>query len=163
MAEEITKEVEGSGKAALLRLKPPRIALVLLLISVGLHFLLRNTLRWHFGCPACGLILIVLGFLLMIWAWQLFRRQETAICPTAAATALVDRGPFRVTRNPMYFGMTAMLAGCAWILGSLPALLAPLTFFLLMNTAFIPFEERRLSEIFGVPYLEYRNRVRRWI
>ncbi len=163
MAKETTKEVEAVGRAALLRLKPPRIALVLLLISVGLHFLLRNALPWHFGCLFCGLILIALGFFVMMWAWRMFRQRETAICPTSAATVFVDGGPFRVTRNPMYFGMTAMLAGCAWILGTLPALLAPLAFFLLMNAVFIPFEERRLSEIFGAQYVEYCGRVRRWI
>jgi protein-S-isoprenylcysteine O-methyltransferase Ste14 len=163
MAKEITKEVEGGGRAALLRLKPPRMALALMAISVGLHFLLRSTLPWHFGCLLCGLILIALGSLVMMWAWRLFRKKETAICPTSAATALVDRGPFRVTRNPMYFGMAAMLAGCTWILGSVPALFAPVAFFLLMNAVFIPFEERRMCEIFGAEYVAYCGRVRRWI
>jgi len=147
----------------LLQLKPPRIALVLLLIDIGLYFLLGNHVGWHFGNTVGGVALIVLGFLLMIWAWWLFRGRDTAICHTGAATVLVDRGPFRVTRNPMYLGMTAMLAGCAWILGTLPTLFAPAAFFLLMSTVFIPFEERRLSEIFGQQYTEYRRRVRRWL
>jgi protein-S-isoprenylcysteine O-methyltransferase Ste14 len=42
-----------------------------------------------------------------------------------------------------------MLAGYTWILGTLPALLGPAAFFLIMDTVFIPFEERRLLEIFG--------------
>jgi len=59
----------------------------------------------------------------------------------------------------MFFGMTAMLAGCAWILGTLPTLFAPIVFFLLMNAVFIPSEEQRMSEIFGQQYTEYRSRV----
>jgi len=164
MAETIIKEELGhSNRISLLRLKPPRIALVLLFIDIGLYFLLGNHVGWRFGSTVGGVALIVLGLLFMMWAWWLFRRRETAICHTGAATVLVDRGPFRVTRNPMYLGMTAMLAGCACILGTLPTLFAPAVFFLLMNSVFIPFEERRLSEIFGQQYTEYRRRVRRWL
>jgi len=163
MAEATREEVGKGSRMGLLRLKPPRIALVLLLIGTGLHFLSRNYVRWYFGCTVCGVALIVFGFLLMIWAWWLFRKRETAICHTAAATVLVDRGPFQFSRNPMYLGMTTMLAGCAWILGSLPALFAPAAFFSLMGAVFVPFEEQRMSEIFGQQYTEYRRRVRRWL
>jgi protein-S-isoprenylcysteine O-methyltransferase Ste14 len=63
----------------------------------------------------------------------------------------------------MYLGVTAMLAGCAWILGTLPAFVAPVGFFLVMNTVFVAFEERRLSEIFGEQYEKYCRKVRRWL
>ena len=49
----------------------------------------------------------------------------------------------------MYLVMTAILGGSAWTLGTLPALLAPVVFFLVMNAVFIPYEEQRLLEIFG--------------
>lgn len=163
MAEASREEVERSAKIGLLWLRPPRIALVLLLIDIALYSLLRNHIKWHFGCTVCGVALIVLGFLLMMWAWWLFRRRETAICHNGAATVLVDRGPFQFSRNPMYLGMTIMLSGCAWILGILPALFAPAAFFFLMAAVFVPFEEQRMSEIFGVQYTEYRQRVRRWL
>jgi protein-S-isoprenylcysteine O-methyltransferase Ste14 len=163
MAEANSEEVRTGVSMGLLRLKPPRIALVLLLINVGLHFLLRDHIGWHFGCAGCGIVLIALGFLVMIWAWWLFRKRDTAICHTGVATVLVDRGPFRFSRNPMYLGMTSMLAGCAWILGTLPTLFAPAAFFLLMNVAFIPSEEQRMSAIFGQRYTDYCRRVRRWL
>lgn len=137
--------------------------MVLLIAGIGLHFLFRNRLGVHFASPVFGIVFIILGFLTMTWAWWIFRRRDTAICPTATASVLVERGPFRVTRNPMYAGMTAILAGCVLILGSLPALFAPVAFFLLMNSVFIPFEERRLASIFGRQYAEYRSRVRRWL
>lgn len=148
MEEAIRKENLETG-INVLRLKPPRIAVMFLLIAIGSHFLLHNYARWHFGCVVCGVATVVLGFLLMMWAWWLFRTHETAICPTAEATILVDRGPFRVSRNPMYSGMTVMLAGCAWIFGTMPVFFAPIAFFLVMNNVFIPFEER--------------CRVRRWV
>jgi protein-S-isoprenylcysteine O-methyltransferase Ste14 len=163
MAEADGKEEALGNRLGLLGMRPPRIAVVLLLIGIGLHFLLRKELAWDFGCTICGGVLIMLGFLLMMWAWWLFRKRETAICPTGTAGVLVNVGPFRVTRNPMYLGMTAMLVGCAWILGTLPALFAPAAFFVLMNRVFIPFEERRLAEIFGAQYGEYRQQVRRWL
>lgn len=164
MGQTTEKEVaEPSNRTGLIRLKPPRIALVLLLADVGLHFSFPNQLGWQFGCIFCGLALIALGFIVMLWAWSLFRKQETAICPTAEAAALVEAGPFRITRNPMYLGITVMLLGVAWILGTLPMLFAPVAFFVLMNAVFVPFEEHRLSEIVGQRYAEYRRRVRRWL
>lgn len=164
MGETVEKEVaEASNRAGLIRLKPPRIALVLVLIDVALHYGFRNRFGRHFSCLFCGLTLIALGFVVMLWAWWLFRKRETAICPTASATVLVESGPFRVTRNPMYVGMTLMLLGAAWVLGTLPTLFAPVVFFVLMNTIFIPFEEQRLSTIFGQRYAEYSGRVRRWL
>jgi hypothetical protein len=58
----------------------------------------------RFGWPLCGLTVIGLGFIVMVWAWWLFRKRETAICHTAKSTALVAGGPFRGTRNPIVLG-----------------------------------------------------------
>ena len=163
MATAMERKIDTSHTIELIRFRPPRIAWVLLLIGTGLHFWLRDRLEWHFSSNVGGVSLIAGGFAVMMWAWWLFRKGETAIRPTDAASVLVDRGPYRWTRNPMYLGMTAMLGGCAWMLGTVPALVAPLGFFLAMNAVFVPFEERRLSEIFGQQFNAYRRCVRRWL
>jgi protein-S-isoprenylcysteine O-methyltransferase Ste14 len=137
--------------------------MALMLVSLGLHLFLERRLGPPLRSVAGGCVLIALGFLLMTWAWWLFRQRKTAICPTASASTMVDRGPFHFTRNPMYLGMALMLTGGSLILGSLPAFLAPAAFLLLMNAVFIPFEENRMSLLFGEQYASYRHRTRRWL
>jgi len=99
----------------------------------------------------------------MIWAWWLFQKVETAVCPTENSEVLVTSGIYRLTRNPMYLGMVLMMAGVALWFGTLPYYLATVLFFLVINQFFCPFEEQRLISTFGEQYAVYRRSVRRWV
>jgi protein-S-isoprenylcysteine O-methyltransferase Ste14 len=94
-----------------------------------------------------------------------FIRARTTINPLkpAAASALVNNGLYRHTRNPMYCGLLLILLGWATYLANVAALLC-LPLFVLYLTRFqiIP-EERVLAEKFGKPYAEYKARVPRWL
>ena len=147
----------------LVDVRPPQVAWLLLAASVGLHFALPKEYRLDFGCLACGIVAFVLGFIVMMWAWWLFRQSGTPIRPTDRASYMVTTGPFRFSRNPMYLGIVVMLFGIASWLGSWPMLIAPVGFFVLMSLVFIPYEEQRLREIFGEAYASYAERVHRWI
>ena len=105
----------------------------------------------------------VAGFTVMIWAWWLFQKAETAICPTADSQVLVTSGVYRLTRNPMYLGMVLMMAGMALWFGTLPYYLVVVLYFLVINEVFCPFEEERLVDTFGKEYSEYQRKVRRWV
>ena len=147
----------------LINVRPPQIAGLLLAVSAGLHFALPKAHRLDFACIACGVGAFVVGFLVMMWAWWLFRQSGTPIRPTDRASSLVTSGPYRFSRNPMYLGIVVMLLGIALWLGSWPMLIAPVGFFVFMSLVFIPYEEQRLRETFGDAYASYAQRVRRWI
>lgn len=147
----------------LIHVRPPQIAWGLLVVSVGLHFALPKEYRLNFVCIACGVVAFVWGFLVMMWAWWLFRQIGTPIRPTDRASSLVTSGPYRFSRNPMYLGIVVMLLGIALWLGSWPMLIAPVGFFVFMSLVFIPYEERRLLETFCDAYASYAQSVRRWI
>jgi protein-S-isoprenylcysteine O-methyltransferase Ste14 len=53
--------------------------------------------------------------------------------------------------------------GTATILSSLSAFIAPVIFFLVVNTIIIPFEENKLQKNFGIEYEKYKASVRRWL
>src|SRR5262245_30836681 len=114
----------------LINVKPPQIALLLLAAGAGVHSLLPPPYRGSFASPYGGAGLIVLGFGVMIWAWEWFRRSDTPIRPTDQAVVLVTSGPFRFSRNPMYLGIECMLLGVAVGMGSFPMLIAPIGFLL---------------------------------
>lgn len=113
--------------------------------------------------PRVGVVLIALGAALVLWcAWE-FRRAGTPIVPFLEPTALVARGPYRISRNPIYLGFTLSLTGVATLLGSSsPFVVLPL-FVWIIQRRFVEPEERLLEQRFGEVYRAYKAQVRRWI
>lgn len=110
-----------------------------------------------------GSVPLILGIALNLIADRAFKTFNTTVKPFEESTALVTTGVFRVTRHPMYLGMTLILIGLALFMGSLaPFFVAPV-FAVLMEQIFIKTEERMLEEKFGENWLNYRSKVRRWI
>ena len=110
-----------------------------------------------------GLLPIALGAGLNLAADGAFKARATTVKPFERSSALVVDGVFRFTRNPMYLGMTLILAGVATLLGSLSPLLVSLAFAALMQARFIRVEETTLAETFGAEWEAYAKRTRRWI
>jgi protein-S-isoprenylcysteine O-methyltransferase Ste14 len=110
-----------------------------------------------------GGTLFVMGAILAGWGLYLFHREQTTTVPGRVSARLVIWGPYRMTRNPMYVGLTLAYLGEAALQRQLwPLLFLPLVL-LYVNGAVIPLEEARLHETFGSEYEAYRARVRRWL
>jgi protein-S-isoprenylcysteine O-methyltransferase Ste14 len=83
--------------------------------------------------------------------------------PFDAPRRLVIRGPYRVVRNPMYLGATAVLAGTALYYGSAAVSIYTIVFWTAMHCRVIFSEEPILAQSFGREYFEtYRLRAGRW-
>jgi protein-S-isoprenylcysteine O-methyltransferase Ste14 len=110
-----------------------------------------------------GIVIAALGVVLDGWALALFLRAKTGVIPFSEAKALVERGPYRWTRNPMYLGMAAILLGFAIYLGSVTPFIVIPAFMGLIAERFIAPEEEMLEKAFGQAYAGYKARVRRWL
>ena len=111
-----------------------------------------------------GIVLAALGLAISFWAFSLFRREGTQINPTSETNnILVVRGPFRITRNPMYLGLVMLTFGIAFWVGSLPMFAVPFVVFATANWVHIPSEEAKMRRQFGAAFDNYTNQVRRWI
>jgi len=75
---------------------------------------------------------------------------------------IVDSGPYRWVRNPMYLGHLIFFAGLAWMLVSWIAL-GVLVFHVFWFDRRVREDEARLAQLFGDPYRDYCRRVKRWI
>jgi protein-S-isoprenylcysteine O-methyltransferase Ste14 len=113
--------------------------------------------------PLIGGALFLAGAVMAGWSLSLFRKARTTTVPGEISSHLMTEGPYRLTRNPMYVGLTLAYLGEAgllrqvWPVVCLPFVLAYL------NWVVLPLEETRLGQAFGETYARYRSRVRRWI
>jgi protein-S-isoprenylcysteine O-methyltransferase Ste14 len=145
------------------RILPPLYLLAALVVMAALHVVLPVKQFLFFPSSLVGVLPIAGGVLINVWSEALFHRRGTTVLPFEKTSRLVTTGPYRFTRNPMYLGMVAILAGVALLLGSVaPALVVP-AFAWSMQKRFIEPEERQLEEAFGEEYRTYRRRVRRWL
>ena len=120
--------------------------------------------------PIFDVAIRVLGvFLILFSGWLLFtaigmlQKVGTPMNPHEPSTALTFDGPYRFTRNPMYLGMTCLLAGLALIANALWPLLAVIPVVWWIETQVIAREETYLEAKFGAPYRDFKGRVRRWL
>jgi protein-S-isoprenylcysteine O-methyltransferase Ste14 len=146
---------------------PPPILFVLgFLIGMMLnHFWPVSVIRE----PRPGLILwlswalIVVGLGIIASGLLTFRLKRTAIYPNQPATTLVQSGPYRFTRNPMYVGLSVTYLGIAIFTNLLWALLLLPIVLIVLQSVVIKREESYLANAFGDEYKEYCRRVRRWL
>ena len=99
----------------------------------------------------------------MVTAARQFKKAVTVINPFDQPLALVTNGVFRMSRNPMYSAMIAILIGGALAWGSVTPFLLPPALAWWLSRKFIAMEEAKLSEAFGEAYDQYKRRVRRWL
>jgi hypothetical protein len=116
-----------------------------------LEFLHGSALSWSLGWPTIpglplpllGIVLVALAFIPPVWAFILFRREDTEINPTSLANRkLVTRGAYQFTRNPMNLGLVTLSLGIAVWISAWPMFMAPLAAFATVNFVHIPFGQK---------------------
>lgn len=149
-----------------LELRVPPVAVVL--IAAVLMWLLARVLPWPGdlvgGWPA-ALLIASAGVVVAVAGLVAFRQARTTVNPMKpeASSALVERGIYGLTRNPMYLGMALVLAAWAVWLGSVAAAaVLPVFTFYMTRFQIVP-EERALAARFGEAFAGYLRRVRRWL
>ena len=167
MGREVDVQADGQKDRAEVRVIPPAVPVVIVLVGIGLNyvwpvdfgFLLLAPARYWVG----GLIVAGAFFGLGLWSVIIFRRSGQSENPWKPTPQIVERGPFRLTRNPMYLQMVLICIGVAVILMNVWILVfTPLCAWVLQRFAILP-EERYLERKFGESYLAYKRRVRRWL
>lgn len=150
---------------AAVRFPPPLVYLLALVAGGLLHeFVLPLPLQIATSVRIGGAaVAIALGLAMMAGAIGHFRRTGQDPKPWKSTPEIISSGVYRISRNPMYVGMSLLLAGIGigwangWILALLPLIL------LVIYTIAIRHEEAYLERKFGDRYIEYKRSVRRWI
>lgn len=146
------------------RIWPPAALGVPLLVGLGLTAGLGDPV----ALPARASRAVATVLIVAFAGWNasalwLMARHRTALLPGGSTRTILDRGPFGVSRNPLYLGLIALDVALALLWPSFWALaLVPVGVVALWWGAILS-EERYLSAKFGAEYETYRSRVRRWL
>jgi protein-S-isoprenylcysteine O-methyltransferase Ste14 len=141
-------------------------------LAWGLAIVARLALKWLVPLPFLpadlptgwlGAIVFVLALALGVWAIVTMTRAGSNVPTNLPTTTIVESGPYRFTRNPIYLGMFLVLTGLAIAFDNLWLLVMLLPFALVIRYGVVAREEAYLERKFGDVYLDYRSRVRRWL
>jgi protein-S-isoprenylcysteine O-methyltransferase Ste14 len=110
-----------------------------------------------------GAMVFVLALALFAWAIVTMTRAGSNVPTNRPTTTIVEGGPYRFTRNPIYLGMFLGLIGLAIMFGNLWLLMMLVPFALVIRYGVVAREEAYLDRKFGNVYRGYRSRVRRWL
>ncbi|ANV99239.1 protein-S-isoprenylcysteine methyltransferase [Bradyrhizobium icense] len=110
-----------------------------------------------------GAIVFALALALFGWAISTMTRAGSNVPTNLPTTTIVDTGPYRFTRNPIYLGMVLGLIGLAIAFNNFWLLMTLAPFALVIRHGVIAREEAYLERKFGDVYRRYCARVRRWL
>ena len=109
-----------------------------------------------------GHLLVVIGACIALLSQRYMGASWRIGAAQGEQGAIVDGGPFAVSRNPVFVGQALLFIGLLIVLPSLVQ--AALTLALLLAIRLqVGIEERVLAASLGQPYLAYKARVRRWL
>jgi len=144
------------------KILPPKYFIIFLILSIVLHFIFPIKKVIFPPYTYFGFLFIIFGIILNMWTDSLFSKKKTTVKPFEDPSEFITSGPFKISRHPMYLGMTSILLGTAILHGTLITFIFPIIFVVLMEILFIPYEEKNLEKVFGNKYIKYKKQVRRW-
>lgn len=100
--------------------------------------------------------------MLLRCVWDFFAVGKGTLAPVDPPKRLVVQGLYRLTRNPMYNGVLALLSGEAWFFASVALVVYTLFILVLFHLFVVLYEEPTLASRFGESYQAYRRAVPRW-
>ncbi len=150
----------------LLKIPVPWVYILAYLMGLAIHNLwpiLLLTSNVYTVSKITGAILMLSGLLIAAWSQVIFRKLKTTTIPGKVSKELITWGPYSKSRNPMYISLSLIYLGeAALLLHVWPIVFLPFVLSYI-NAIVIPLEESKLQEAFGDKYIDYCQRVRRWV
>ncbi|MCK9425905.1 MAG: isoprenylcysteine carboxylmethyltransferase family protein [Ignavibacteriaceae bacterium] len=144
---------------------PPILFFGLILTSFIAQWLFPLNLMFHKWVVRVLIVipLFIASGLIAINALLIMKKNKTAINFNNPTTKFIVEGSFRFTRNPLYLSLLIVMGGIVVGANSAWHLIAFIILFFFFNFGVVAREERYLEKNFGEEYIQYKNRVRRWI
>ena len=131
---------------------PPLVYAGTLAVGFVVHLLWPIPLFHWTPSRWIGGLLAVISAVIAKWGETALHRAGTHVRPTQPTTAIVQDGPFRFTRNPLYLSLTLLYLGVCLNFNALFPLMLAAPLLLLVHFGIIRREERYLAGKFGEQY-----------
>ena len=140
---------------------PPPIVTVIILSIIYLF----DLNEYNLNTDLISIITLLIGLIFIISAVIQFINRKTTVNPTKPhkTSTLVITGIYKITRNPMYFGMLLIIISFALYKASIISLILIPLFIFYINKFQIEPEEFEMRKKFGIKYEDYCKKVDRWI
>ncbi len=128
--------------------------------------------KWRFEPSFLGVLavrfaggmLVVMGVVSLVHCFVRFALEGRGTpAPVAPTEALVVSGLYRYVRNPMYLAVVGMIAGQAFLFGSVSLIGYATVVWMSFNAFVLWYEEPTLRRRYGNAYEAYRANVPRWV
>jgi protein-S-isoprenylcysteine O-methyltransferase Ste14 len=110
-----------------------------------------------------SILFFVLALYFMIRSLNQFIRTKNTVVTIKAAESLQITGIYKITRNPMYVSLVLVYLGLTCLIGNWWNIILLPLLLLVVQEYVIKREEKYLARKFGNEYMDYRQRVRRWL
>lgn len=111
-----------------------------------------------------GSLILLIGTIIYTWCiWDFATVGRGTPAPMDPPKALVVRGLYKYTRNPMYLGALCVISGWAVLFHSLNIAIYAVCVATCFHLFVLFYEEPHLRRVFGPSYGQYCSKVRRWI
>lgn len=111
-----------------------------------------------------GIFFMVFGGLIALinaMTFVIFGKGTPA--PFDAPNEFVNIGLYKYVRNPMYIGGFFLFEGFAFLNLSFSMMVFPFLWLIIVHLFVIKYEEKILEKKFGQSYLNYKNKINRWL
>jgi protein-S-isoprenylcysteine O-methyltransferase Ste14 len=139
------------------------IAYLLLINARRLPYPLSAHIIPHTEATAwTGAVLCIIGLAFTIWARATLGRNWSGAVTLKECHELIDRGPYRLVRHPIYTGLMTMFVATVIALGHLAGIIGALLVFMSFWIK-LGHEEKLMLKQFPDQYAVYQQRVKRII
>lgn len=150
----------------LLMIPVPWVYVLAYLVGVGFQLLIPFQpvpVAWFIPVKIAGAVLFLLGAFFAAWSLLIFHKAKTTTTPGEQSREFIQKGPYKLSRNPMYVSLLLAYLGEAGLLVQVwPVFIIPLLIGY-VNGVVIPLEEKTLLRDFKEAYADYLSKVRRWL
>jgi len=163
MHDEYTGNTQSDTHGPGVRIHPPLIYAGSILAGIGIDRIWPLSMPLGLHGPLYSGIILALVLVLAGLCMFEFHKAGTDVRPDRPDSVLITSGPYCHSRNPLYIGLTLVQVGAAmwfnnaWVLAMTAVSVAVISRYAIRR------EERYLERLFGTAYLDYKQRVRRWI
>jgi protein-S-isoprenylcysteine O-methyltransferase Ste14 len=153
--------MNGDDRGPGVLVPPPLLVAAILAAAWAMRSMVAAPLG--LAVPALGNVVFVAALVLVVWAIVTMARAGTDPRPDRPDKALIEGGPFRFSRNPVYLSFVLVALGFALRWGDLWGWLAVVAAQQALDRVVAIREEPYLRARFGAAYADYAKRVRRWV